>query len=60
MDWDFLEQHFGIRFKNEDGSFRPINEWLKDVWVQCPSLFKEMMETIFTHGDELFYPNREE
>lgn len=54
MDWDLLEQEFGIKFRLADGTFRQVNEWLDDVYLQCPSRFTEMMEAIFLNGDALF------
>lgn len=52
--WEELEQKYGIKFKNEDGTFRTIDEWFKDVYLQSPSTFEEMSEEIFLKGDKLF------
>ena len=54
ISWETLEKEFGIKFKLEDGSFRPVNEWLDDIYIQNPCRFEEMMEVIFLHGDVLF------
>ena len=52
--WEELEQKYGIKFKNEDGTFRTVDEWFKDVYLQSPSTFEEMSEEIFLKGDKLF------
>lgn len=54
ISWETLEKEFGIKFKLADGSFRPVNEWLDDIYLQNPSRFEELMETIFYYGDVLF------
>ena len=55
MTWEQLEILFGIKFKLEDGTFRPVNEWLDDLYLQFT---KEDIETlmlvIMRHGDDLF------
>lgn len=55
MTWEQLETLFGIKFKLEDGTFRPVNEWLDDLYLQFT---KEDIETlmfvIMHHGDDLF------
>ena len=45
--WEQLEKEYGIKFRLADGSFRPVNEWLDDIYLQNPSRFEEMMEDIF-------------
>jgi len=52
--WEQIEKEYGIKFKLADGSFRPVNEWLDDIYLQNPSRFEEMMEDIFIYGDILF------
>ncbi len=54
ISWETIEEEFGIKFKLADGSFRPVNEWLDDIYLQNPSRFLEMMEQIFVNGDTLF------
>ena len=55
MTWEELEEKFGIKFKLENGKFRPVNEWLDDLYLQFT---KEDIETlmlvIMNHGEELF------
>ena len=55
MTWEDLEKTYKIKFKLEDGTFRPVNEWLDDVWLQknredAIYLFKVIMY----NGEELF------
>ena len=52
--WKRIEEEYGIKFKLADGSFRPVNEWLDDIYLQNPTRFEEMMEDIFIYGDILF------
>ena len=33
MNWEELENKYKIRFKDKDGKFRPVNEWLDDVYL---------------------------
>lgn len=54
ISWKTIEEEFGIKFRLADGSFRPVNEWLDDIYLQNPSRFLEMMEQIFVNGDTLF------
>lgn len=52
--WAELEEKYNIRIFNEDGGFRTIDEWLDDLYLQCPSKCLEMLEEIMLNGDELF------
>ena len=53
--WIELENKYNIRIFNKDGNgFRPIDEWLDDLYIQCPSRCLEMLEEIMLNGDELF------
>lgn len=52
--WAELEKKYNIRILNEDGDFRTIDEWLDDLYLQCPSKCLEMLEEIMLNGDELF------
>ena len=55
MTWEQLERDFGIKFKLRDGTFRPVNEWLDDVYLKLT--YKEaqlLIEIIMRNGDELF------
>lgn len=55
MTWEELETLFGIKFKLENGTFRPVNEWLDDLYLQFT---KEDIETlmfvIVRYGENLF------
>lgn len=33
MNWEELENKYKIRFKDENKKFRPVNEWLDDVYL---------------------------
>ena len=53
--WLSLEQKYGIRFVLKDGSFRPVNEWLDDLYLKLtPNEVKEMLMDILEKGDILF------
>ena len=52
--WVELEKKYGIRIFNKDGGFTTIDEWLDDLYLQCPSRCLEMLEEIMLNGDELF------
>ena len=30
--WKQIEEEYGIKFRLADGSFRPVNEWLDDIY----------------------------
>lgn len=52
--WFEIEEKYNIRFTNEDGSFRTVDEWLDDLYLQCPSRCLELIEEIMIHGDDFF------
>lgn len=55
MSWEELEQKYYIRFKKEDGGFREVREWLDDIYLTLGHQdVMNLMEDVFTHGDELF------
>lgn len=54
MTWEELEKMSGIKFKKEDGSFRPVDEWLDDLYIKkLPIEIDLLMAEIMDH-DELF------
>lgn len=54
MTWRELEQKYNIKFILKNGAFRPVNEWLDDIYLRMtPSQVKAMMYEIFEHP-ELF------
>lgn len=55
MTWEQLEKEYGIKFRLEDGTFRPVNEWLDDLYLKFT--YQEawrLVVTIIQNGDELF------
>ena len=53
--WLELEKRSGIKFFLKDGTFRPVNEWLDDLFLQFTKeqAYQILME-IMRNGDELF------
>lgn len=55
MTWEQLEKQYGIKFKLEDGTFRPVNEWLDDLYLLfSPQEVIELINEIMENGQELF------
>ena len=55
MTWEELETLFSIKFKLEDGTFRPVNEWLDDLYLRFTQQdIETLIFVIMRHGDELF------
>lgn len=55
MTWEQLEKEYGVKFKLENGKFRPVNEWLDDLYLTMS--YQEawrLIETIMRNGDSLF------
>lgn len=53
--WIELEQQYGIKFLLKDGTFRPVNEWLDDLYIRfttTQAMF--IVEQIILNGDVLF------
>lgn len=54
MTWEELEDLFDIKFKLADGNFRPVNEWLDDIYLKMNREdLRKMMKVILNHA-ELF------
>ena len=55
MTWEDLEKTYKIKFKLEDGTFRPVNEWLDDIYLTMnyDDAWRLVM-TIMRNGDKLF------
>ena len=34
MTWEQLEKEYNIKFRLENGEFRPVNEWLDDLYLR--------------------------
>ena len=53
--WDALEKLFGIKFRLSSGEFRPVNEWLDDIYLK---LNREevinLISTIMINGEDWF------
>lgn len=53
--WIELEQQYGIRFLLKDGTFRPVNEWLDDLYIRFSTIQAMfVVEQIMLNGDVLF------
>ena len=53
--WDALEKLFGIKFRLSSGEFRPVNEWLDDVYLQFDrEEILYLMSVIMINGEDLF------
>lgn len=53
--WAELGQKLGISFIKIDGSFKPINEWLDDLYLQyTKEQAVEIIKYIYDHADVLF------
>ena len=55
ITWEQLEKEYNIKFRLENGEFRPINEWLDDLYLcmTCDEAWRLIM-TIMNNGDSLF------
>lgn len=55
MTWEELEEIYGISFKLESGEWRPVNEWLDDVYLRLdPKTLQNLLILIMNNGDTLF------
>ena len=55
MNWQELEKKYKIKFILNDGTFRPVNEWLDDLYLlYTPEQVREILFTIMENADELF------
>lgn len=55
VTWESLEKEYHIKFKLENGEFRPVNEWLDDLYLRMS--YDEawrLIMTIMNNGDSLF------
>ena len=34
VTWEVLEKVYDIKFRLENGEFRPVNEWLDDLYLR--------------------------
>lgn len=55
MSWQELEKKYKIKFILNDGTFRPVNEWLDDLYLlYTPEQVREILFDIMGNADELF------
>ena len=55
VTWEVLEKEYGIKFRLENGEFRPVNEWLDDLYLRMS--YDEawrLIMVIMRNGDSLF------
>ena len=55
ITWESLEKEYNIKFRLENGEFRPVNEWLDDLYLRMT--YDEawrLIMTIMNNGDFLF------
>ena len=55
ITWEQLEKEYNIKFRLENGEFRPVNEWLDDLYLRMnyDEAWRLIM-TIMNNGDFLF------
>lgn len=55
VTWEQLEKEYNIKFKLEDGTFRPVNEWLDDIYLTMNyNDAWRLVMIIMRNGDKLF------
>lgn len=55
MSWEELENIYGIKFKLGNGTFRPANEWLDDLYLRYTAQeIIELICAVMDNGEELF------
>lgn len=55
VTWEKLEKKYGIKFRRKNGEFRPVNEWLDDLYLRCTYKEAEQLIAVIMHnGDDLF------
>lgn len=53
--WTKLERECGISFRKPNGEFKPVNEWLDDLYLQFTSAqIYTIIEHIFGQAELLF------
>lgn len=55
VTWEQLEKEYNIKFRLENGEFRPVNEWLDDLYLRMS--YDEawrLIMVIMRNGDSLF------
>ena len=55
ITWESLEKEYNIKFRLENGEFRPVNEWLDDLYLcMTDDEAWRLIMTIMNNGDFLF------
>lgn len=56
MTWEDLEKKYNIKFRLQDGAFRPVNEWLDDIYLimTADELYNLLLDLYTLYGEELF------
>jgi hypothetical protein len=55
MTWEQLEKEYNIKFRLENGEFRPVNEWLDDLYLRLSYREAErLIMVIMRNGESLF------
>ena len=55
VTWGSLEKEYNIKFRLENGEFRPVNEWLDDLYLRMSyDEALRLIMTIMNNGDSLF------
>ena len=54
MNWQELEKKYKIKFILNDGTFRPVNEWLDDLYLlYTPEQVREILFDMMENADEV-------
>lgn len=55
VTWEQLEKRYKIRFKLKNGEFRPVNEWLDDIYLLMSyNDANHLLMVIMRNGESLF------
>ena len=55
VTWEQLEKEYDIKFRLENGEFRPVNEWLDDLYLRMTyDEARRLIMVIMRNGDSLF------
>lgn len=53
--WEALEKLFNIKFRLSSGEFRPVNEWLDDIYLKFNRQeMTALMDAVMLNGEDLF------
>ena len=55
VTWEQLERTYKIKFKLKNGEFRPVNEWLDDIYLLMSyNEANHLLMVIMRNGESLF------